>query len=98
MSIAPAFASKDSRAIGRTTLAIAGGHNAGWLSAGNDLHEIQIAGRVFLKLLHHAFEHVEGLPLVFDQRILLTIPTQTNSLFEVVHVKQVIFPKLVEHA
>ena len=36
------------------------------ISASNDLHEIQIADRVFLKALHHVLEHVEGLALVFD--------------------------------
>src|SRR6185503_19551729 len=74
------------------------GCNSGWFSAGDDLHQIKISGRVLLELLHHAFEHVEGLTLVLDKRILLTVPTQTDSFLEVVHVQQVIFPKLVEHA
>ena len=68
------------------------------VAASDDLHQVKIASRVFLEALHHGFEHVERLALVLDQRILLPIATKTDSLFEVVHIEQVVFPLLVEDA
>ena len=62
------------------------------------LHQIEIPNRVFLKALHHRFEHVEGFFLVLDQRIVLAVAAQPDALFQVIHAQQVIFPLLIDHA
>src|SRR5881394_1328909 len=56
------------------------------------LHKVEMADRILLEALHHCFEHVEGLALVFNERVVLAITTQPDSLLEVVHVQQVVFP------
>src|SRR5216684_531399 len=58
----------------------------------HDLHQVQVADRFFLKALHHLFEHVVGLALVLDQRIMLSVAAQVDALLQVVHREQVIFP------
>src|SRR5271170_4897338 len=63
------------------------------LAIGSDnLHQEQETNRVLLKASHHGFEHVEGLFLIGDKRILLPIAAQTDALFEVVHAQQMVFP------
>ena len=52
-----------------------------------DLHQVQIANRLFLEALHHLFEHVEGLALVLDQRIVLPVAAQADAFFQVVHAR-----------
>ena len=63
-----------------------------------NLHPEQEPHRVFLELQHHRFEHVEGLALVFHQRIPLRIAAQTDALLQVIHREQVILPQPVDHA
>src|SRR5262249_34386744 len=69
-----------------------------FIAATDDLHQIEIPRGVFLEALHHGFEHIEGLTLVLDERIFLAVTAKTDSLFEVVHIQQVVFPLLVEYA
>src|ERR1700730_6379354 len=40
-----------------------------------DLHQVEISCGLFLKPRHHGLEHVEGFPLVLDQRIVLPVAT-----------------------
>src|SRR5215469_7696978 len=83
----------------RAGFSVAGrGDSDGGFAASDDLHQVQIADGVFLKALHHVFEHVEGLALIFDQWIFLSVTSEADSLFEVIHIEQVVFPLLVEHA
>ena len=48
----------------------------------DNLHEVQVPRRVFLEALQHRFEHVERFFLVLDQRIMLAITAQANSLLD----------------
>ena len=48
-----------------------------------DLHQVQVANRVFLEALHHRFKHFERLFLVLDQRIVLAVPAQPDSFLQV---------------
>src|SRR3984957_4082457 len=64
----------------------------------NNLHQVKIAGRVFLKALQHRLEHLERFFLIFDQRIVLAITAEADALLQMVHAQQVIFPLLVDHA
>jgi hypothetical protein len=57
-----------------------------------NLHQVEIADRVFLEALHHRFEHLERFFLVLDQRIVLAVAAQADALFQVVHAEQMIFP------
>ncbi len=52
----------------------------GWPSGPYDLHQEQETDRVLLKASHHGFKHVEGLFLVGNQRILLTVSAQDRCL------------------
>src|SRR5579863_5249681 len=63
-----------------------------------NLHQVEIADGVLLRALHHGFEHVEGLALVLDQRVVLPVAAQTDAFLQVVHVAEVVFPLRVEHA
>ena len=51
-----------------------------------------------MKALHHFFEHIEGLALVLNQRIMLCVAAQADALFQVIHREQVVFPLRVDHA
>ena len=51
---------------------------------------------VLLELQHHRLEHLEGLLLVRDERVLLRVAAKADSFLEVVHCEQVIFPEPVE--
>ena len=75
-----------------------GAASIGLAVGAENLHAEEEADGVFLELEHHGFEHVEGLALVGDQRILLRIAAQADAFFEVVHGEQVIFPQAVDHA
>src|SRR5437016_9002117 len=52
----------------------------GFAGSFEDLHQVQIADRVFPATLHARFEHVEGLALVFHQRIVLAVTAQADAL------------------
>ena len=45
---------------------------------------------------HHLLEHLEGLLLVGDERVLLRVAAEADALLEVVHVEEVLFPEAVE--
>ena len=62
----------------------------------DDLHAEEVAGGVLLEAHHHAFEHLEGLFFVGDERILLRVAAEADAFFEVVHGEEVIFPETVE--
>ncbi len=62
----------------------------------DDLHAEEVAGGVFLEAEHHGFEHVEGLFLVGDERVLLGVAAQADAFLEVVHGEEVVFPEAVE--
>src|SRR5579863_6663794 len=64
----------------------------------DDLHQIEIADGVFLEALQHRLKHLKRLFLIFNQRIVLAVSTETNTLFQVVHAEQVVFPLRVEDA
>src|ERR1700733_14142421 len=64
----------------------------------DDLHQVKIAGRVFLEALQHGLEHFERFFLVLNQRILLAVAAPPNALLEVVHAEEVILPLGIEHA
>src|SRR3984885_11991688 len=61
-------------------------------------HEIKIASSVCLEALQHGFEHLERFFLVLDQRIVLAVTSQSNSLLEMVHAEEVIFPLRIQNA
>ena len=61
-----------------------------------DLHAEEVAGGVFLEAHHHGFEEFEGLLLVLDEGVLLTVAAQADAFLEVVHVEEVLFPESVE--
>src|SRR5882724_1892025 len=63
-----------------------------------NLHQIQIPDRVFLEALHHFFEHVERFTLIFHQRVVLSVATKADTLLKVVHVQEVVLPKLINDA
>src|SRR5437868_15383478 len=71
--------------------------NSAYIATLNNLHEVQVTRGVSLEALHHAFEHVEGLTLVLNQRILLSVTAEADALLQVIHIEQLIFPLLVEH-
>ncbi len=62
-----------------------------------DLHAEEVTAGVLLEAHHHGLEHLEGLLLVGDQRVLLRVAAHADAFLEVVHVEQVIFPEAVEH-
>src|SRR5580692_867830 len=64
----------------------------------DNLHQVKIAGRVFLEALQHGLEHLERFLLVLDQRIVLAVAAQANALLEVVHTQEMIFPLRIENA
>ena len=64
----------------------------------DNLHQVEIAGRVFLEALQHGLEHLKRFFLVLDQRIVLAIAAQADALLEVIHAQEVIFPLRVENA
>ncbi len=68
------------------------------LWSANHLHQVQVPDRLLLEALHHVFEHVERLALVLHQGIVLTVPAQPDSLAQVIHIEQMIFPVLIQHA
>ncbi len=62
----------------------------------DDLHAEEVAGGVFLEAQHHGFEHLEGLSLVGDERVLLGVAAEADAFLEVVHGEEVVFPEAVE--
>ena len=72
-----------------------GGLDGGAVGA-DDLHAEEVAGGVFLEAHHHAFEHLEGLFLVGDERVLLGVAAEADAFLEVVHGEEVVFPEAVE--
>src|SRR6185437_16492394 len=57
-----------------------------WIAIGtDDLHAEEMAGGVFLEAHHHALEHIEGLLLVGNKRVLLGVAAQPDAFLEVVH-------------
>src|SRR5581483_7223314 len=62
-----------------------------------NLHQVEIAYGLLLEALHHGFEHFERLALVFHQRIVLPIAAQADSLFQVVHAEEMVFPLRVKN-
>ncbi len=72
-----------------------GGLDGGAVGA-DDLHAEEVAGGVLLEAHHHAFEHLEGLALVGDERVLLGVAAEADAFLEVVHGEEVIFPEAVE--
>ena len=81
-----------------------GGLDAGELLGGldgsavgaDDLHAEEVAGGVFLEADHHGLEHLEGLFLVGDERVLLGVAAEADAFLEVVHGEEVILPEAVE--
>src|ERR1700751_6197438 len=63
-----------------------------------DLHQVEILNGLFLEPFHHLLEHVEGLALVLDERIVLAVAAKADALLQVIHVEEVVFPKRVEDA
>ena len=61
-----------------------GGLDGGAVGA-DDLHAEEVADGVFLEAHHHAFEHLEGLALVGDERVLLGVAAEADAFLEVVH-------------
>ena len=61
-----------------------------------DLHAEEVASGVFLEAHHHLLEHLEGLLLVGDERVLLGVAAEADAFLEVVHVEEVFFPEAVE--
>ena len=64
----------------------------------DDLHAEEMARGVLLEREHHGFEHLEGLFLVGDERVLLGVAAEADAFLEVVHGEEVIFPEAVEDA
>src|SRR5215469_8050874 len=64
----------------------------------DDLHAEEVPRRVLLEAEHHSLEHLEGLLLVRDQRVLLSVAAQADALLEVVHLEEMVLPQAVEHA
>ena len=62
------------------------------------MHQVEIPNRLFLKALHHGFEHVERLALVLHQRIVLPVTAKTDALLQVIHAQEMIFPLRIQHA
>ena len=62
------------------------------------MHQVEIPHRLFLEALHHGFEHVERLALVFHQRIVLPVTPKTDALLQVIHAKEMVFPLRIQHA
>ena len=57
-----------------------------------------MARGIFLEAEHHRLEHLEGLLLVGDERVLLGVAAQADAFLQVIHLKQVVLPEAVEHA
>lgn len=51
---------------------------------------------VQLDPIHHRPKHVKALSFVFDEGILLPIPSQPDSVTELVHAEKMIFPVMVD--
>src|SRR5271167_3873064 len=90
------------RAEGRHSIAVPAGRRKRRLRSRSrrleDLHQIEVAYRLFLEALHHGFEHVKGFALVLHQRIVLPVPAQPDTFAQVVHAEQVVLPLLVDDA
>ena len=86
------------RYLPRVRAVSCGGSGATFRRTLQDLHQVEIAGGLFLEALHHGFEHVERFALVLDQRIVLAVAAQPDAFLQVVHVAQVVFPLRIEHA
>src|ERR1700678_3523873 len=100
MSVAPAaLLGRNSRprALGVRSASLRATVSRIWRTL-DDLHQIEITRRVFLKALQHGLEHFEGFFFVLDQGIVLAIAAQANTFLEVIHAEKVIFPLRVENA
>ena len=64
----------------------------------DDLHAEEMAGGVLLEAEHHGLEHLEGLLLVGDERILLGVAAQADAFLEVVHGEEMVLPEAIEDA
>ena len=62
------------------------------------MHQVEIAGRIFLEALQHGLEHLKRFLLVLDQRVVLAVAAQADALLEVIHAEEVVLPLLVDHA
>ena len=52
--------------------------------------------RFFVDGIQHRGEHLETFALILDERIFLSVSSQTNPLSEMVHIIEVIFPFLID--
>ena len=59
----------------------------------SNFHRKQFLDHVLLNALDHLLKHLKTFFLIFLQRVFLAITAQTDALFQVIHVKQVIFPQ-----
>src|SRR5439155_1923801 len=73
-------------------------HRRTWRLARHHLHTEQMFQDVPLHPIHHAGEHLKGFPLVFDERVLLSIPAKTDAFAQAVDAEQVVLPKSIDGA
>ena len=62
-----------------------------------DLHVTQNPHSVALKVTQHLFEEIECFALVFLLGIFLRITAQMNTLTQVVHGCQMLFPQIIQY-
>src|SRR3569832_2175428 len=63
----------------------------------DDLNAEEVLHRIPFDPLDHLGKQLKPFPLVFGERVLLSISPQPDPFFEIVHRQQVIFPMRVDH-